>query len=79
MTKNNGTMIVRIDVSKGIVQFMKEHAHYFEETKATFGWFSTPKEFFESAVRGDFDVTLDIMGLKREEIYEQYGIPNPQV
>jgi hypothetical protein len=60
-------------VSKGMIEFMKDHATILQETQGT----AKPQEYFEKALREDFASTVDLLHLNHEEIYRKYRIPEP--
>jgi hypothetical protein len=66
----NDATAIQLTVSRGMVQFIKDHAAILQELGGT----RTPEDFFENSIILDFNATLDAMHLKPEEIYKKYAI-----
>jgi len=70
--KKTDMVTLQLRVHKGMIDFINDHAALFEKKEGT----RTPVEYFESALKGDFDATVDCMHLNHKEIYRKYGIPD---
>jgi hypothetical protein len=63
---------ITVEVPQGMIRWVKDNTKALAAHCGTD--LRTPKQYFEEAIRGDFDATLDSMRFDKAKTYREYGI-----